>query len=532
MTTRKGPARNARGKRPEAAAKKGRGKAAAAVAEAELPGSESDEVAPEAEPPAESVAEGQDEVASSAEQELEAEGEPAAALEPVAEDDTEPTEADARPLAIEPPAGEHDEEEGPTDAELREIEQEEATQGPDDDVLSLDILGDAEEGEDPAFALVGESETPVAEEAIEDTSSFLKGLVEALLFVADHPLEVKELARAAKIDRKRAGELVDEIKKDWSQRGINLHEVGGGYAFRSSPAYSDYVRSFLALRPVRLSRAQLETLAIVAYRQPITRPEIDDVRGVDCGPVLKGLLERDLVRIIGKKDEAGRPMLYGTTQAFLTMFSLNSLRDLPTLREFTELSDESRQTFESETGEAAPEGPIAFGAENAEGAPDSSAEGSAEAEVAEGEGAPVSESENPPSGDVARPASGASDAEEPRADESDESDDDEESDDDDEESDDDDEESDDDEDEDEDEDEDDEDEDDEDEDDEDDEDEDDEDDEDEEESDDDDDDDEESDEDDEESDEDDDDEDEESDEDDEESDEDDDEEESDEDDKK
>jgi hypothetical protein len=115
--------------------------------------------------------------------------------------------------------------------------------------------------------------------------------------------------------------------------------------------YAERVRQYLSLRPVRLSRAQLETLAIVAYRQPITRPEIDDIRGVDAGPVLKGLLERDLVRIIGKKDEPGRPMLYGTTPSFLEAFSLKSLRDLPTLREYTELSEESRQTFESELGE-------------------------------------------------------------------------------------------------------------------------------------------------------------------------------------
>src|SRR5829696_736959 len=105
-----------------------------------------------------------------------------------------------------------------------------------------------------------------------------------------------------------------------------------------------------------MSRAQVETLAIVAYRQPITRPEIDDVRGVDSGPVLKTLLERDLVRILGKKDEPGRPMLYGTTAQFLEFFGLRALSDLPTLREFTELSDESRRTYERELGEEPPEG--------------------------------------------------------------------------------------------------------------------------------------------------------------------------------
>src|SRR4029079_8272699 len=91
---------------------------------------------------------------------------------------------------------------------------------------------------------------------------------------------------------------------------------------------------------------------VLAYRQPVTRPEVDDVRGVDSGPVLKVLLERDLVRILGKRDEPGRPLIYGTTGHFLEFFGLKSLKDLPTLREFTELSTESRDTFEDELGES------------------------------------------------------------------------------------------------------------------------------------------------------------------------------------
>jgi segregation and condensation protein B len=96
----------------------------------------------------------------------------------------------------------------------------------------------------------------------------------------------------------------------------------------------------------------------MAYRQPITRPEVDDIRGVDSGPVIKGLLERDLIKILGKKDEPGRPMLYGTTTEFLELFNMRSLQDLPTLKEFTELTDDSRRRFEKSLGEDAPEGPI------------------------------------------------------------------------------------------------------------------------------------------------------------------------------
>jgi segregation and condensation protein B len=115
--------------------------------------------------------------------------------------------------------------------------------------------------------------------------------------------------------------------------------------------YAPFVRELSAEKPVRLTRAQVETLAIVAYRQPVTRPEIDDIRGVDSGATLKLLLERDLVRILGKKDEPGRPMLYGTTGQFLEFFGLKSLKDLPTLKEFTELTDESRRIAESELGD-------------------------------------------------------------------------------------------------------------------------------------------------------------------------------------
>ncbi|HWP09858.1 MAG TPA: SMC-Scp complex subunit ScpB, partial [Polyangiaceae bacterium] len=293
-------------------------------------------------------------------------------------------------------------------------------------------------------ALIGEAEGVVDEGEIADTGVFLKGLIEALIFVSDKPLELKEIARGARVDRARAGELLDEIRRDYEERGLSLTEVAGGYAFRSNPLYAERLRHYLSLRPTRLSRAQLETLAIVAYRQPITRPEIDDIRGVDSGPVLKGLLERDLIRIIGKKDEPGRPMLYGTTPSFLEAFSLKSLRDLPTLREYTELSEESRQTFESELGEAAPEGPIedpaaAPGSENAQALADAmlgATSGESEApamsgvmtEAGEGE----SESKGEGGGDEGEASDGEEDESDEDEDESDDEDDDEDDDDEDE----------------------------------------------------------------------------------------------------
>src|SRR5271170_7469795 len=158
------------------------------------------------------------------------------------------------------------------------------------------------------------------------TRAHLKGLLEALIFASDHPQKPGDLAKASAANIKEIKALLIELKGEYQSRGIQLDEVAGGWIFRTSAEYAPFVRDLTKQKPVRLSRAQVETLAILAYRQPITRPEVDDIRGVDSGPVLKVLLERDLVRILGKKDEPGRPMLYGTTQTFLQVFSLKSLR--------------------------------------------------------------------------------------------------------------------------------------------------------------------------------------------------------------
>jgi segregation and condensation protein B len=171
--------------------------------------------------------------------------------------------------------------------------------------------------------------------------------------VSDQPLSVNDIAKAAgRADRKLVKALADELRQDYGRRGIHLDEVAGGLIFRTNPAYGPFIRDAAAKKPVRMTRAQLETLSIIAYRQPLTRPEVDEVRGVDSGPVMKMLLERDLIKILGKKDEPGRPLLYGTTHAFLEFFGLKALKDLPSLREFTELSDDSRRTFDREMADS------------------------------------------------------------------------------------------------------------------------------------------------------------------------------------
>jgi segregation and condensation protein B len=180
----------------------------------------------------------------------------------------------------------------------------------------------------------------------------LKNVIESLIFVSDSPVSPKKLARAARATIAEVQPLLDELVGDYQHRGIHLYFIAGGYQFRSGRESADFVKTLVAPKPIRLTRAQLETLAIVAYRQPITRPEVDDVRGVDSGSSLKMLADRGLVKILGRKDEPGRPLVYGTTPAFLEFFGLSGLKDLPTLQEFSDLTDEHKALFEEKIGES------------------------------------------------------------------------------------------------------------------------------------------------------------------------------------
>lgn len=175
-----------------------------------------------------------------------------------------------------------------------------------------------------------------------DTSE-LKAIVESLLFVADMPLRPERIAEAIEIDRGQVVQILRQLEAEYRQqrRGFVLEEVAGGFQFRTRAEYVEWVRRLNKSRPFRFSRAALETLAIVAYRQPITRAEIEYLRGVDSGGVIKTLLDRHLLRILGKKDIAGRPMIYGTTREFLELFGLRDLAALPTLKEFSELTPEA-----------------------------------------------------------------------------------------------------------------------------------------------------------------------------------------------
>jgi segregation and condensation protein B len=186
----------------------------------------------------------------------------------------------------------------------------------------------------------------------------LKSIVESLVFAADKPLTLRNLRQLTGGKSEEIKGLLEDIQGEFEQSGIHLVNVGGGYQFRTNPANASWVKKFLAGKPARLTRPMLETLAIIAYRQPATRPEIEEVRGVDCGSTLRVLLERNLIRIVGKREEAGRPLLYGTSQYFLEFFNLKSLSSLPTLKEFAELSENHAQQVDEIYGEAPEEEPI------------------------------------------------------------------------------------------------------------------------------------------------------------------------------
>jgi segregation and condensation protein B len=170
--------------------------------------------------------------------------------------------------------------------------------------------------------------------------SELKPLVEAILFGADGPLRLERLAEVLEVERGVAAAAVQALAAEYEAqpRGFFLQEVAGGYQLRTRPEYAEHLRRLGRTRPFKFSRPALETVAIIAYRQPVTRTEIEYLRGVDSGSVLKTLLDRHLVRILGKKDVPGKPAIYGTTREFLELFGLPDLAALPTLKEFSELA--------------------------------------------------------------------------------------------------------------------------------------------------------------------------------------------------
>ncbi|MBN1831945.1 MAG: SMC-Scp complex subunit ScpB [Deltaproteobacteria bacterium] len=183
-------------------------------------------------------------------------------------------------------------------------------------------------------------------------SKSLKMIIEALLYAAEKPLSAKEIhivlpdANVSEIKG-----TLEVLRQEYEslERSFILKEVASGYQFRSRSEYAPYIMKMLQKSPSRLSRAAMETLAIIAYKQPILRHEIERFRGVDVGGILRTLLEKGLIKIMGRKDLPGRPLIYGTSKRFLEVFDLKSISDLPRLKEIKAFgADEHMPLFQLE----------------------------------------------------------------------------------------------------------------------------------------------------------------------------------------
>jgi segregation and condensation protein B len=208
----------------------------------------------------------------------------------------------------------------------------------------------AEEQDGPPAEIQEAAEAAEEAPAAELGPDEIVRVMESLLLATPAPLTIESARGATGLEKEKIQLALAVLAERYraGASGIVLIEVAGAWQLRTAPASAQYVRRLLRVRPQRLTKAALETLALAAYRQPVTRAEIEDVRGVDCGAVIKALLERKLLKILGKKEELGRPLLYGTTREFQEFFGLKNLEQLPTLREFHELSEESRSIVEQE----------------------------------------------------------------------------------------------------------------------------------------------------------------------------------------
>ena len=215
----------------------------------------------------------------------------------------------------------------------------------------LDEVALNEEASRELAAMVAEAEqtsTTGEEDALDDTllsspqsQSERAAVIEALIFVSDEPLTAKMIADVLKENKDVINETLNALAAEFNARngGLQLREVAGGWQFATRPEYHEHVRAFLKTRPsAKLTIASLETLAVIAYRQPVTVPEILEIRGVQSPSAIKTLLDKKLIVAKGRKDTIGRPMMYGTSKEFLLQFGLKDLSELPSVEDFHDLS--------------------------------------------------------------------------------------------------------------------------------------------------------------------------------------------------
>jgi segregation and condensation protein B len=205
------------------------------------------------------------------------------------------------------------------------------------------------------------SETPPQPDSSANSPATLKAIIEAAIYITDEPLTPEQIASAFEEPVDRVKEILNQLVTEYAapDRGLSIRELAGGYKMSTKPEHHESIRRFVKnlQPPLKLSLPALETLAVVAYKQPITAPEVMEIRGVQGAGVLKTLLDRKLIAAAGRKDVLGKPIMYKTTREFLIQFGLSSLAELPTLKEFEELGrlalSDSEQ--ESEANQSQPQ---------------------------------------------------------------------------------------------------------------------------------------------------------------------------------
>ena len=236
--------------------------------------------------------------------------------------------------------------------------------------MNPEDCGGDEKGGEGEFVPAPEAGEAVAREVcpVAFDPERMKAVLEAVLHVSGQPLSLDRLASVVGAPGRRdVRELVDELNTEYLERGraFEVVEVANGFQVRTRPEFAPWIAKLQTHKPVRLTRAALETLAIVAYKQPATRAEVEAIRGVDTGAVLGSLLEKRLVRVLGRKEIAGRPILYGTSQEFLDLFGLKNLASLPTLKEVEGMFE--KQGDEEAAGAQDAAGPVSVGAASGTG---------------------------------------------------------------------------------------------------------------------------------------------------------------------
>ena len=219
-----------------------------------------------------------------------------------------------------------------------------------DNGASVDEAALNEEASRELAAMVAEEESAAAMDAETPDDGPLASpqsqteraaVIEALIYVSEDPLSAKTIADVLKEDREVVNQTLAALAEEFNARsgGLQLREVAGGWQFATRPEYHEHVRAFLKTRPsAKLSIASLETLAVIAYRQPVTVPEILEIRGVQSPSSIKTLLDKKLIVAKGRKETVGRPMMYGTSKEFLLQFGLKDLSELPSVEDFHDLS--------------------------------------------------------------------------------------------------------------------------------------------------------------------------------------------------